>query len=44
MASFNAVALTVLKICAFKDQNQGIFLVKFSPYEISKSGDKICNF
>ena len=37
-------SLAVLKIWVFKVQKQGMFLRKFSPYEISKSGDKISNF
>ena len=44
MASSNAVALMVLEICDLKFEKQGIFLGKFSPYEVSKSGDKISNF
>ena len=44
MASFNAVALKVLKICAFKVRKTGYFLGKFPPYEVSNSGDKIPNF
>ena len=40
MASFNAVALTVLEICAFKVRKTGYFLERFPAYEISKNGDK----
>ena len=42
MASFNAVALT--RYVHLKFDKQGIFLGKFSPYEVSKSGAKIFNF
>ena len=43
MVSFSSPALTVLQICAFKVKKQGIFVGKFLPYEISKSGDKYLN-
>ena len=44
MASFSSLALTFLVICAFKVKKTGHFLQKYPPYEISKSGDKICDF
>ena len=44
MGSFNPVALTVLKICAFRVRKTAFFFGKFSAYEILKSGDKISNF
>ena len=37
MASFNAVALTVLETYGFKVRKMGYFLEKFPPYEISKN-------
>ena len=44
MASFSSAALMVLEIYSFKVKKMAFFLEKFSPYEISKSEDKISDF
>ena len=44
MGSFIFLALPVLKIYTLDIKNQGIFVGKFSPHEISKSGNKNSKF
>ena len=44
MGSFNSLPLPVLEIRAFKVPKSGQLFSKVSPYEISKSGDKISDF
>ena len=42
MASFNAVALTVLEICAFKVRKTGYFKKDFLLMKFQKMGTNLC--